>query len=310
MSRAPNRPVAASPSPQNIPSAPQTNWRAAQRGWAPAKSRQSRGGLPWWGWLVIGGGVTLLALAAVLIIMLVVHVGDTVSEAVAQAKPAAEPRLRDQSDEQLQTEYDVFIEDVVRETSRSAGDDSPQTQATQAALRSMRDDYVAYITAAKRLDQAGGFDPKSLKTKEDLDLRLGWAREMSARAGRLATATRDLPNRFRQELADQHLSAADMQQEVEEFGAIVGLDRLSKLQDQEKKIGEYYLQMLEILRREWGKWRVDQRREHAFVVFSSSSAQAQYEHTEWDLISALQTEEDMQQEVFGQMMRRQNPRGR
>jgi hypothetical protein len=283
----------------NWPSAPRGLWHSAQE-----RSRSRAGtGIPLWLWLTIGGGAIGLGL--------VIAMGVVIASAIsAKAEDRQALRELEQSSEafrqkqmnpnvpasEMGAEYDNYVLTFEQKGATMGGAEGNVVRAASAMMRSMQPEVTAYAQAMERLEQAGGLDPSMLKSKSDIDGVSKSVKDLKAASTRLSERVKSLPDMFVKELRGQHVKDSDVRAALAGFRAAANIDLALESHEEDRRGCDLMLKMLDLLKREWGRWSVDAATGE--VEFKSASVTAQYNRCMGDLAACSLRQEQLQQQLM------------
>ncbi len=300
MNTAPHRPVGHSAS--QVPVAPQTNWRNAHRS-TPSGGRGAQragGGMPWWGWLVVAGGVAVIVLVAVLVVVMVVNVGSTLTEAVAKKEQESQTfaemdhatmQMAQQEDDSLYSDaptnaisqqQDRYLTTMEQKAATLSGTDGKIARASVAMMRSIQPDRAAYLAAIHAVENVG-VDSYHFNSKTDLEESVAGLKQLRAAGDRLSAAFQALPDRFIKELEAQGVSPDEIEAARDEFIDKAEVEMLVEILAADNKVYSAISKLTSLLKREWGNWTPYDDG----IAFESVILERQFERAVADLDAAM-----------------------
>jgi hypothetical protein len=223
--------------------------------------------MPWWGWLVIGGGVAVVALVAVLIVVLVVNVGGAVGEAVAkrvedektlaEMDRAATEFARQQTDSMfggapsatLASDHERYIDTMERQSASLSGNEGKIARASVSLMRSVQPHIAAYTKADAALMQQG--DPSEINSRTDIDNIVRLVRDYKGASERLTNSLKDLPERFEKDLQTQGVPPEQIEQAMVGFRAGAAIEFVLAMHARDREICDLFTKLMNLLKREW-----------------------------------------------------------
>lgn len=302
MSRLPQRPVTGPPSAQASPKArspgpqapaPGANWRQQQTfGARPRTPRQNPlAAVPLWAWITGGSVIVIVLVVALVVIPHFINVGTKLAEvgradmrnreAMADIERTADEFERqadslfgDGQSAAIGADFDRYVSTMEAKAARLSGTEGVITRTGINMLKQMQPEIRAYNAANQKMMATGGADPAEINSKTDIENIKKATIELRTATQKLSEISKMIPDRFRKALESENIGPDIIEENVRGFTAGMNLDFAARLHDANIKMCDVSVKVLDLLKREWGRWEFHPS-ENA-MSFESASAEKQF----------------------------------
>ena len=175
--------------------------------------------------------------------------------------------------------------------------------AAQRVFAPMAAKMAAYEVALKELNSAGAALPETLTSPEAIALRIGMVNRFLSANHELQEFCRGVDKSYSAELDKEDLPGAMKGNIIGGFRRGAAVDLNLRIREDDEQIATTLMSILELLSREWGKWKVQPQGE---VSFDHEAARGEYSNHQEQLLRIT----DRQRAAQEELLHRANPRSR
>lgn len=167
-------------------------------------------------------------------------------------------------------EVDRLADDFEETAASVEGDDAAIFSAAGAMLRSFQESQTRYSAAAKRVNDAGWGAATRLGSLAAIDRRMEMIRSLAKENESFAALMREIPKQFRERLTKAGVAGPKIGLALVRHVPQKKTELVLKIREQDRLLCDAWLDALQLLRDQWGRWRLDA--EAGTVRFESDSA--------------------------------------